>query len=70
MKYQSRNELPDEVQSALRDVPHAQEIFKEAFNNAYEQYDDEGRAFATAWSAVKEKYAKGDDDTWHPKDNL
>ncbi|MBI2811232.1 MAG: ChaB family protein, partial [Candidatus Melainabacteria bacterium] len=37
------------------------EIFKEAFNSAYEQYEsdvDEVRAFKIAWSAVKRTYEK------------
>ena len=69
MPYQTRQDLPDRVKDALSNVPHAQDIYKEAFNAAYEQYDgDESRAHATAWAAVKEKYEKGDDDSWHPKD--
>ena len=67
MPYSSRQELPDNVRSALDNVPHAQDIYKEAFNSACEQYDDESQAHATAWSAVKEKYEKGDDGDWHPK---
>ena len=78
MPYQSRDELPDAVRSALQDVPHAQDIYKEAYNSAYEQYADpddrqgdstrEETAHAVAWSAVKEQYEKGNDDKWHPKD--
>lgn len=78
MPYQTRDELPDSVQSALANVPHAQEIYKEAYNSAYEQYADpserqagrghEETAHAVAWQAVKQKYEKGDDDQWHPKD--
>jgi len=57
-------------------VPQAQSIYLEAFNNAYEQYadsserqDDRSReetAHAVAWSAVKQKYQKGEDGKWHP----
>jgi cation transport regulator len=67
MPYNSTNDLPDDVQNALSNVPHAQDIYKEAFNSAAQQYDDESRAHATAWSAVKNKYEKGDNDQWHPK---
>ena len=77
MPYSSREELPDQVLSPLQDVPHAQEIYKEAYNSAHKQYanaedrrDGSGReetAHAVAWSAVKEKYEKGADEKWHPK---
>ena len=38
---------------------HVQEIHKDAFNSAEEQYGEEGRAHATAWSAVEQKYENG-----------
>ncbi len=73
MPYTSTNELPENVKSVL--PPHAQEIYKEAFNSAYEQYkkpedrrDDQDReetAHRVAWSAVKKAgYEKTDDDKW------
>ena len=78
MPYNSRDELPDSVKNALSDVPHAQDIYKEAYNNAFAQYKEaedrrdnssrEETAHSVAWSAVKNDYAKGDDDKWHPKD--
>jgi cation transport regulator len=77
MPYTSRSELPEAVKDALRDVPHAQDIYTEAFNSAFDQYKEassreDGRsreetAHAVAWSAVKHQYEKGDDDKWHPK---
>ena len=67
MSYSDRSDLPNDVKDAWSNVPHAQDIYKEAFNSAIEQYDDESRAHATAWSAVKNKYEKGDDGNWHPK---
>lgn len=77
MPYKTREELPEPVRKALSDVPHAQDIYKEAYNNAWDQYADaedrrgesgrEETAYAVAWSAVKEKYEKGDDEKWHPK---
>lgn len=66
MPYDSRDKLPDPVKDALSNVPHAQDIYKEAFNSAAEQYGDESQAHATAWSAVKENYYKGEDGNWHP----
>lgn len=78
MPYKSREEIPDQVQSALSDVPHAQDIYKEAYNSAFAEYADpddrlsgydrEETAHAVAWNAVKQKYEKGDDGKWHPKD--
>jgi cation transport regulator len=57
MPYNKRSELPDSVKD---NVPaHAQDIYKEAFNNAIDQYDgDEERAHRVAWAAVKDKYKK------------
>lgn len=74
MPYRSINELAESVRNVL--PAHAQEIYKEAFNSAYDQYDkpserrgDEDReetAHKVAWSAVKKAgYEKGDDDKWH-----
>ena len=78
MPYSSRNDLPEQVQHALSNVPHAQDIYKEAFNSAAEEYSDpekrrddassEEVAHRVAWNAVKEKYEKGEDGAWHPKD--
>ena len=73
--YNNLDELPDNVTD---NVPvHAQEIYRAAYNNAWEQYknpndrfDDasqEETAHRVAWSAVKEKYKKGDDGNWIKK---
>lgn len=77
MPYQSIDQLPDGVQDNL--PKHAQEIYKEAFNSAWEQYADpeerrddasrEETAHRVAWSAVKRSYEKGDDDKWHRKED-
>jgi len=75
MPYERIDDLPDPVRN---NVPkHAQEIYKEAFNGAWDQYSDpddrrgdasrEETAHRVAWAAVKEKYDKGDDGKWHPK---
>lgn len=77
MPYSSIADLPENVTNVL--PAHAQEIFKEAFNNAWEQYADAGKrrgnesredvARRVAWAAVKQKYAKDNNDNkWHPKD--
>lgn len=78
MPYRTDSELPEQVQSALSNVPHAREIYREAYNSAYEEYADpedrdgnasrEEVAHRVAWSAVKTKYEKGADEQWHPKD--
>lgn len=67
MPYEKLSELPDQVKDNL--PKHAQEIFLEAFNSAEEQYDNEDRAFATAWSAVKQKYEKDDSGKWVKKED-
>jgi len=68
MPYDKKSELPDQVQDNL--PKHAQEIYKEAFNNAWEEYKDpekrdasrEETASRVAWSAVKQKYEKQGND--------
>ena len=77
MPFNTRDELPANVKSALESVPHAQDIYKEAFNNAWDEYKDpedrrddvsrEEVAHRVAWSAVKQKYEKGSNSKWHPK---
>ena len=75
MPYKSISDLPDSVRD---NVPkHAQEIYKEAFNNAWDEYadkderrGDESReevAHKVAWSAVKKGYRKGEDGDWHAR---
>lgn len=78
MPYKSRNELPKSVKNVLPE--HALDIYKEAFNSAYDEYsspkerrgdaDREETAHRVAWSAVKKAgYEKGDDDKWHKHRN-
>jgi cation transport regulator len=63
MPYSKRSELPDSVKDNLPD--HAQGIYKEAFNSAWDEYDhDEERAHRVAWGAVKKSYRKNDDGKW------
>jgi cation transport regulator len=67
MPYDKLTDLPDNVRGVLPE--HAQEIFRAAFNSAWDQYDgDEERAMRVAWSAVKEKYEKSYDGDWVPID--
>lgn len=66
MPYDRLSELPDSVRNVL--PQHAQEIYKDAFNNAWQQYADEDTrrgdasreetAHRVAWAAVKKKYEK------------
>ena len=66
MPYKTKQELPDSVKDNLPD--HAQEIYKEAYNSAWDQYDKpeerrgdasrEETAHKVAWAAVKREYEK------------
>ena len=59
MPYDKLSELPDSVREHL--PKHAQEIYRAAFNNAWEQYDhQEETAHKVAWAAVKNEYEKDD----------
>lgn len=67
MPYEQISQLPKGVKNNL--PKHAQEIYKEAFNSAEEQYDEESRAYRVAWGAVEEKYEKNDKGNWVSKGN-
>ncbi len=66
MVYKRIEDLPDPVRKHL--PAHAQEIYKEAFNNASEEYADpkkrrggsslEEVTHRVAWAAVKKMYEK------------
>jgi cation transport regulator len=70
MPYTNLKELPKSIREHL--PKHAQEIYKEAFNHAWEEYADaskrrtditrEAVAHKVAWAAVKVKYEKRDGD--------
>ena len=63
MPYATRNDLPGSVKDHL--PAHAQDIYKEAFNSAWDEYDhEEERAHRVAWGAVKEKYHKDASGKW------
>ncbi len=63
MPYKSISDLPAPVQNHLPEA--AQEIYKEAFNSAWDQYADradrEAVAHKVAWTAVKKQYHKQGD---------
>ena len=72
MPYDNINDLPKNIRNHL--PKHAQEIFKEAFNNAWEEYKEpkdrkgntsrEETSFKVAWAAVKKTYHKEDSGNW------
>lgn len=61
-------ELPESVKHVL--PKHAQHIYHEAFNHAWDEYKDDGKktsdesreviAHKVAWSAVKKQYKKNE----------
>jgi cation transport regulator len=75
MPYTTNKDLPKNVTRVLPD--HAQDIYREAFNHAWDEYasaekrrDDASReetAHKVAWSAVKKKYEKTG-ETWSEKE--
>ena len=76
MPYKKKSDLPDGVKDNL--PAHAQDIYKEAYNSAWNEYkdpddrrDDASReevSHRVAWAAVKKKYEKNDNDKWVEKD--
>jgi cation transport regulator len=67
MPYRSNIDLPERVRSHL--PSHAQDIYREAFNHAWETYKADPRqdeiAHRVAWAAVKKSYRKIG-DSWIP----
>lgn len=69
MTFNSNSELPERVQHRLPES--AQDVFREAYNNALEHYSDSKRlkvgdtleetCYKAAWAAVKEKFAQKSD---------
>lgn len=68
MPYVTNDDLPSGVRDHL--PPHAQDIFREAFNHAWNEYasdpNQEEIAFRVAWAAVKKRYQKLDGE-WVPR---
>jgi cation transport regulator len=63
MPYDSRTDLPESGRDNL--PAHAQDIYKEAFNSAWDQYGhEESRAHRVAWGAVEQKYHKNESGKW------
>lgn len=64
MPYASNTNLPPRIRHVLSG--HAQDIYRAAFNNAFESYADSGRreeiAHRVAWAAVKKRYIKCGDE--------
>jgi cation transport regulator len=66
MPYRTNRELPDSVKDNL--PSHAQDIYREAFDSAWDEYQDPDKrrgsesreevAHKVAWAAVKQKYEK------------
>jgi cation transport regulator len=68
MPYSTNDELPEPVQRHL--PPHAQDIYREAFNHAFAAHAGDLRqeeaAHRIAWTAVKRSYVKIG-DSWVTK---
>jgi cation transport regulator len=60
MPYRSNENLPEPVRHAL--PPHAQSIYREAFNHAFTAHEGDPRqeeaSHRIAWAAVKRRYIK------------
>ncbi|MBI1213038.1 MAG: cation transporter [Alphaproteobacteria bacterium] len=60
MPYATNSALPDAIRHAL--PAHAQDIYRAAFNGAFETYRGDPRreeiAHRVAWAAVKKRYVK------------
>lgn len=77
MPYASKKDLPPQVRDNL--PAHAQDIYRQAFNNAWDQYDSadkrqgdadqEETAHRVAWAAVKQVYEKSENGQWRPKNS-
>ena len=75
MPYKNLSDLPDSVKDNL--PKHAQEIYRAAYNSAWDEYKDpddrrsdasrEETSHRVAWSAVEQKYEKDDSGWWREK---
>jgi cation transport regulator len=63
--YKQITQLPDNVKNNL--PKHAQEIYKEAYNSAEDQYGEEERAHRVAWSAGRTSTRRTKGATGSPK---
>lgn len=72
MPYKNNNELSDKIKNIL--PTHAQDIYREAFNHAWQQYESASKrkgndsretvSHKVAWAAVEKKYHKDSDGKW------
>ena len=77
MPFKKKADLPKSVKNSL--PSHGEDIYKEAFNSAWEQYKEpkdrqsgrsrEETSHAVAWSAVKKNYQKIKEGQWRRKDD-
>ncbi len=68
MPYASNEDLPPSVRDHL--PPHAQDIYREAFNHAWTRYGgDEATPHRIAWAAVKRGGYRKAGDFWVRRDN-
>lgn len=75
MPYKTLSQLPDSVKNNL--PKHAQEIYKSAFNHAWDEYKHpkdrmdtstrEKTSHRVAWAAVKRDYKKNEQGKWIAK---
>lgn len=75
MPYKDNSALPPRIVNHLPN--HAKTIYREAFNNAWKEYENpekrkaggtqEEIAHRVAWAAVKRKYEKNEEDNWIEK---
>jgi len=64
MPYSGNEDLPSKVKDNL--PSEAQRIWREIFNNAYQQYKDDGKATATAWAGLERTgWKKDESGKWH-----
>jgi len=72
MPYDKLSELPEQVKNSL--PTHGQEIYRAAYNNAWDEYKDpddrkadasrEETAHRVAWGAVKRVYHRNSHGEW------
>jgi cation transport regulator len=73
--YDKLSDLPDAVRNNLPE--HAQEIYRAAYNSAWEEYEDPERrrddasreevAHRVAWAAVGKRYEKDERGRWRER---
>ncbi len=70
MPYRSNRDLPERVRHSL--PHHAQDIYRAAFNDAYERYGParEATAHRIAWAAVKRRYLHRAAGFWVARDDV